>query len=365
MTEFDLIRTLSSRFPATDGIVGIGDDCAVIPGDEEDLLVTTDLLAEGVHFLFDRISPYDLGWKSAAVNISDIAAMGGTPRHAFLSIALPPSVIPGSDRESPSSWLDSFSDGFADSCHRFGVTLLGGDTSASKGGIFINVTLIGSCPRGTALLRSGARPGDLICVTGTLGDSAAGLRLLQECDGPGDSSAPLRSGRNDREMPDRVGHDEWSGHEETVGTAAPGGHDEMPEQVGHDEAYLLQRHFRPEPRVAEGQALRQCPGVHAMMDVSDGVAADLPHILEASGGLGATVDVATLPLSPQLRRLCASRGWDPVDLALCGGEDYELLFTLAPNALPPVACTVIGTVEAAPGLTWQGGRSDYSGFRHF
>ena len=102
-----------------------------------------------------------------------------------------------------------------------------------------------------------------------------------------------------------------------------------------------------------------------MMDVSDGVAADLPHILEASGGLGATVDVATLPLSPQLRRLCASRGWDPVDLALCGGEDYELLFTLAPNALPPVACTVIGTVEAAPGLTWQGGRSDYSGFRHF
>lgn len=119
-----------------------------------------------------------------------------------------------------------------------------------------------------------------------------------------------------------------------------------------------------------------------MMDVSDGVAADLPHILEASGGLGATVDVATLPLSPQLRRLCASRGWNPVDLALCGGEDYELLFALAPNALSPVACTVIGTVEAidpsftgTPGsdagtaspspIRWLGGRSDYAGFRHF
>ena len=190
MTEFDLIRTLSSRFPATDGIVGIGDDCAVIPGDEEDLLVTTDLLAEGVHFLFDRISPYDLGWKSAAVNISDIAAMGGLPKYAFLSIALPKDVISTEAQRSGeiSSWLDSFSDGFAAACKRYGVTLLGGDTSASKGGIFINVTLLGSCPRGTAILRSGARPGDLICVTGTLGDSAAGLRLIQE-------------------MADQVGHD--------------------------------------------------------------------------------------------------------------------------------------------------------------
>lgn len=322
MTEFDLIRLLASRFPSSGPALGIGDDCAVIPGDE-DLLVTTDLLAEGVHFLAGRITPYDLGWKSAAVNISDIAAMGGIPRHAFLSIALPKGQT---DSTSVISDLTgnpaAFADGFAACCHKFGVTLLGGDTSASKDGIFINVTLIGTCPHGSAVLRSGARPGDLICVTGTLGDSAAGLKLLTR----------------------------------------------MADQVGHDEALLLQRHCHSEPRVAEGQALRQCPGVHSMMDVSDGVAADLPHILEASG-VGATVDVGKLPLSPELRRLCASRGWDPVNLALCGGEDYELLFTVAPNAIPPVDCTVIGTITAldaaAPRITWLGGKQAYAGFRHF
>ena len=305
MTEFDLIRQLSSRFSVPDGVIGIGDDCAVIG----DTLVTTDLLAEGVHFLLDGISPFDLGYKSAAVNISDIAAMGGLPKYAFLSIALP-TVNDG--------WLAAFSDGFASCCHRYGVTLLGGDTSASAGGIFINVTLMGECPHGTALLRSGARPGDLICVTGTLGDSAAGLRLIQE----------------------------------------------MADQVGHDENVLLHRHCHPEPRVDEGIALRNCPGVHSMMDISDGIAADLPHILEASG-VGATVDFATLPLSEELRRLCASRSWDPVDLALCGGEDYELLFTIAPGTQPPVPCTVIGSIESAPGLRWQGGKASYVGFRHF
>ena len=339
MTEFDLIRQLSSRFSVPDGVIGIGDDCAVMPGrptvmpdrstvmpdligHPTDTLVTTDLLAEGIHFLLDGISPFDLGYKSAAVNISDIAAMGGLPKYAFLSLALP--VMP--DRSSvmpdlighPTDWLAAFSDGFASCCHRYGVTLLGGDTSASAGGIFINVTLMGECPHGTALLRSGARPGDLICVTGTLGDSAAGLRLIQE----------------------------------------------MADQVGHDENVLLHRHCHPEPRVAEGIALRNCPGVHSMMDISDGIAADLPHILEASG-VGATVDVATLPLSEELRRLCASRSWDPIDLALCGGEDYELLFTIAPGTQPPVPCTVIGSIESAPGLRWLGGRDNYQGFRHF
>ena len=344
MTEFELIASLASRFPVPDGIQGIGDDCAVIPdssvmpgstghptgssvmpdliGHPTDLLVTTDLLAEGVHFLLDRISPEDLGWKSAAVNISDIAAMGGLPKYAFLSLALP------KDLTAESPWLDAFFDGFAAACRQFGVALLGGDTSASASGVFINVTLIGNCPHGTALLRSAAKPGDLICVTGTLGDSAAGLKVMKE----GDSSTPLRFGRNDSEIA--------------------------------DEEYVLRKHCRPEPRVAEGLALRDCPGVHAMMDISDGVAADLPHILEASG-VGATVDVASLPLSPELRRLCASRGWDAADLALCGGEDYELLFTMAPGTVPPISHTVIGTIDATPGLRWLGGQGSYSGFRHF
>lgn len=324
MTEFDLIRSIASRFSVPDGITGIGDDCAVIPAASpalSDTLVTTDLLAEGVHFLRESIPPSDIGYKSAAVNISDIAAMGGIPRWAFLSIALPP------DLTASSPWLSGFMDGFTACCKRFGVTLLGGDTSASTGGVFVNVTLMGSCPHGTALLRSSARPGDLVCVTGTLGDSAAGLRILT----------------------DRTGDDATCTDQKV--------------QL-KDGATLLKRHCRPEPRVTEGQALREHQGVHAMMDVSDGIAADLPHILEASG-VGATVDVQSLPLSPELRRLCASRGWDPADLALCGGEDYELLFTIAPGTEPPVPFTVIGTIDAAPGLRWLGGKSSYTGFRHF
>ena len=355
MTEFDLIRSISSRFQVPEGLTGIGDDCAVIPGASEDTLVTTDLLAEGVHFLVDCISPFDLGYKSAAVNISDIAAMGGLPKYAFLSLALPKEyTAPGAD----CGWLTAFMDGFTACCRRYGVTLLGGDTSASSGGIFINVTLMGTCPHGTALMRSSARPGDLICVTGTLGDSAAGLRLIKEAD------------------------------------------------ADTDAAFLLRRHCHPEPRVAEGLALRQCPGIHAMMDLSDGLASDLPHILEASGkcdfsqhseatkkrdlphsfgassddvdnigkglseskltkALGATIDVRSLPLSAELRSLCSARGWDPIDLAICGGEDYELLFTMAPGTLPPIPCTVIGTITPSPKLLWLGGRDHYDGFRHF
>ncbi len=317
--EFELIGRISAKVKPSIpcGVTGIGDDCAVIPQKEgRDTLVTTDLLVEDRHFLLDDISPFDLGWKSAAVNISDIAAMGGRPESAFLSIALPGGTAP--------EWVEAFIEGFMELAGRYGVALLGGDTSASPDKLFINITLLGSCAHGSALLRSGAVPGDLVCVTGTLGDSGAGLKLIL------DHSAA-------------------------------------------ENPWLIRRHYRPEPRVQEGIALAGVPGVHSMMDISDGIASDLRHILKASG-VGAEVDLRQLPLSPELREICAAKGWDAVELAICGGEDYELLLTVAPEAFEAASAasgcplTAIGRiVEGSEGeIRWTGGaRDDYKGFTHF
>jgi len=317
--EFDLIGRISAQVRSSipDGVTGIGDDCAVIPQkDGLDTLVTTDLLVEDRHFLLDDIGPFDLGWKSAAVNISDIAAMGGRPESAFLSIALPGRI--------GSEWVERFIAGFMDLAGRYGVALLGGDTSASPDKLFINITVLGSCRHGAALKRSGARPGDLVCVTGTLGDSAAGLKLILE------------------HSPDAV-------------------------------AYLRERHYRPEPRLREGIALAATAGVHSMMDISDGIASDLPHILEASG-VGAEIDLRRLPLSQELMDICAVRGWDAAELAVGGGEDYELLLTVAPEAFEAASAAVDGGLTAIgrivesgePAIRWTGGkRNDYKGFTHF
>lgn len=309
--EFELIGRISAATPTPEGITGIGDDCAVIPQKQGlDTLVTTDLLIEGRHFLLQDVSPHDLGWKSAAVNISDIAAMGGRPTSAFLSIALPEGLA-----ESPGdNWIDAFIAGFNELCGRFGVSLLGGDTSASDDKLFINVTLLGECPHGRALKRNTARPGDIIYVSGPLGDSGAGLRLILE-------GAP------------RVD-------------------------------YLIRKHYLPVPRVELGLQLAATPGVHAMMDISDGIGSDLRHILDASG-TGATVEISRIPLSPELKEICTAHGWDPIELATCGGEDYELLFTAAPGTAVPEGCTPIGAIEPEPGLRWSGSTRDYQGFTHF
>ena len=352
--EFGLIEKIASSFSVPDGYLGIGDDCAVLPQENgRQTLVSTDMLVEGTHFLLSDISPFDLGWKSAAVNFSDIAASGGRPVGSFLSIALPPTLS--------EEWVDSFLAGYrrmsdlagaaagvagADGNgaaagvaagaaagaaatplqvgSAAGVPLLGGDTTSSPDRLCINVTVIGEAACGLSRLRSAARPGDLVCVTGTLGDSAAGLRQILE-------GRPRSN-------------------------------------------YLIQRHYRPQPRIAEGLVLASCEGVHAMMDISDGVASDLRHILKASG-VGARIDVTALPLSPALLETCAASGWDPVRLALCGGEDYELLFTLAPSALASLSSllptggatgfTVIGEITATPGLVWQNSAEDYFGYTHF
>ncbi|MBO6169023.1 MAG: thiamine-phosphate kinase [Bacteroidales bacterium] len=377
--EFELIERISAAFnggegvKAGPGVTGIGDDCAILPQSSGlDTLVTTDLLVEGRHFLLDDVSAEQLGWKSAAVNISDIAAMGGRPVASFLSLALPASLGP--------EWVERFIGGFKELSARFGVPLLGGDTSASPDNLFINVTLLGECRHGAAVRRDGARPGDLVCVTGTLGDSAAGLRLLLE--------------RNSRRPGDSL-------CDSAAGIA------------------LIDRHYCPMPRVAEGQALAAVPGLHAMMDISDGIASDLRHILRASAGPGngefgpktvvrgsagpgngefgpetccgtslcAEVDLRLLPESDELRQICDKRGWDPAELAVSGGEDYELLFTLSPEAFEAAAAavraasggkvgvTAIGKILTAGGtqlgrtqgdIRWLGGAKDeYQGFTHF
>ena len=292
--EFGLIGRIRSQFPAPDGVTGIGDDCAVLPQrDGRDTLVSTDMLVEGTHFLRDDIPPFRLGWKSAAVNLSDIAAMGGTPVATFLSLALPGGL--------DSAWTDEFLRGYADLCGRFRTPLLGGDTTASPDRICINVTVLGECPAGAAKRRGDARTGDLVCVTGPLGDSAGGLKAI------------LEGVERDAEV-----------------------------------QTLIDRHYLPLPRVAEGLALAAVPGVHAMMDLSDGLGSDLGHILRASG-VGARIDRQALPLSPVLRRVCARLGWDAGALAVSGGEDYELLFTCTPEAEAALGIphSVIGRIEEA------------------
>ncbi len=310
--EFGLIGEISRAFPLPEGVTGIGDDCAVIPQhDGDDTLVSSDMLVEGSHFLMDDISPYRLGWKSAAVNLSDIAAMGGRPKATFLSFALPK----GLDAE----WVREFIRGYRDISLRFGCPLLGGDTTSTPDRMSICVTVLGECRHGASRLRSYAREGDLVCVSGPLGDSAAGLKIILD------------------------------GVER----------DAVAEK-------LIERHYLPVPRVDEGMALAASGAVHAMMDISDGVGSDLRHILKASC-LGAEIDVPRLPLSEELREVCSREGWDPVELALCGGEDYELLFTVSPEAVNslPVRNSVIGRTVAGEGILWKGGRGDYCGFRHF
>jgi len=310
--EFGLIGQIRRRFPAPEGVTGIGDDCAVLPQKSGlESLVSTDMLVEGTHFLRDGISPYDLGWKSAAVNLSDIAAMGGKPMATFLSLALPADLS--------ETWINAFLDGYAELSGRFDVPLLGGDTTASPDRICINVTVLGESPYGRSRLRSAAVVDDLICVTGPLGDSAAGLKAI------------------------------LAGLERDA-----------------DVSTLIDRHCRPVPRVAEGQELRLNLGVHAMMDISDGIGSDLQHILDASE-VSAQIDRSAIPLSLALKRVCARQGWDPLALAIGGGEDYELLFTCTRQAemLICVPHFVIGKItkrsfSSSAGPDWQ-----VSGFDHF
>ena len=340
--EFELIDWIKGQFMVPDGVLGIGDDCAVLPQrDGLETLVTTDMLVEGVHFLLEDVDPYSLGWKSAAVNLSDIAGMGGKPVGTFLSCALPKTLDDG--------FLKGFFEGYKALSDRFDCPLLGGDTTSSLDKLCINVTVLGECVAGRSRRRSAAEPGDLICVTGPLGDSAAGLRLVLESAGYPEKRPTLRE--NARRVPPETPYPAGKCPQGTPENTLPYG-------------ILRERHYRPVPRIEEGMKLAATPGVNAMMDISDGIGSDLRHILEESG-TGARVDVRSLPLSAELRTVCARRGWDPVELALDGGEDYELLFTCRPGTEVPVQHTVIGEILATPGLHWEGTDRDFIGFHHF
>jgi len=270
-------------------MTGIGDDCSVlrIPPDRE-VLVTTDFSLEGVHFRREWHPPESVGHRCLTRGLSDIAAMGGEPLAAFLSLALPAKL--------PQRWVDGFLKGFLELAKQFGVELAGGDTSQSLAGIQGDVVVLGSIPKGKATLRSGARPGDRIYVTGALGAAAATLDLL--C-----------SGRKKKLQP----------------TLFPG-------------------HFFPQPRIDVGRILREKKIASAMIDISDGLSTDLRHVCEESG-VGAVAWEETVP------RATLGRRGEPVDLrfALHGGDDYELLFTAAervrvPSEIGGVRITAIGRI---------------------
>ncbi|MBI5250106.1 MAG: thiamine-phosphate kinase [Desulfomonile tiedjei] len=282
----DRIAPLGS-IRASGVIKGIGDDCAVmsVPGDDY-LLVTTDLLVEKVHFLLDWASPQVIGAKSLAVNLSDIAACGGEPLDAFISIAVPEYI----DVE----WLDGFYKGMSEIARQYGVNLLGGDTTASKGHLVINVALTGRVPVDQVLFRHTARPGDILVLTGPTGESAAGTEIL-------------------------------------LSQAA------LPEAIFLP---LIRSHLEPRPHVSEGRFLAQSGVCNAAIDVSDGLSSDLGHICRDSG-VGAVVYQDRLPQSPPLLQAASLLEKDPLSWMLHGGEDYVLLASVKSEGLQDLLASAL------------------------
>ncbi|MFH1147574.1 MAG: thiamine-phosphate kinase, partial [Pseudomonadota bacterium] len=268
----DLVRKSAHRPKNKDLVRGIGEDCAVISFDKTYLLVTTDALVENVHFSLNYTTPYLLGKKSVAVNLSDIAAMGGRPRYVFLTLAAPGQLTV--------SFARQFLRGMNYWSRRFDLLLAGGDTVHSPSGLVLNITVIGQGQKDSTVFRSGAKEGDLIFVSGYLGDSAAGLELLQR--------GYSKNGAYGR---------------------------------------LVKAHLDPVPQLPLGQYLSQNHLASAMIDLSDGLATDLAHIGEESG-IGAEVYADRIPTSRACRKFSEVSGSSPTAWALTGGEDYGLLFTV-------------------------------------
>jgi thiamine-monophosphate kinase len=289
MNEFDLIKKIreqaDQRGSSLGLLRGIGDDAAVLKAfTGTDVVVSTDLLVEGIDFRRDTTRPDQLGHKALAVSLSDIAAMGARPRWTLLSIGVPNEVW-------DSGFIDGFYRGFFQLADRFGVKLIGGDLSRTPERIVINSIAIGECPSGREVSRSGAASGDHIYTTGFLGDAAAGLRLIER-------GARL--------------HDDDS---------TPAGSNAID--------HLLLRHLQPEPRVGWGLLIGDQQLATAMIDISDGLSSDLNHLCDESK-VGALVDASSIPIDKLVTEICGRRALDPLMLALHGGEDFELLFTVKP-----------------------------------
>lgn len=304
MAEFSIIDTYFNRKNGNSVDLGVGDDSALLtPPPQQQLVICTDTLIAGRHYPLDT-SPHAIGWKSVAVNLSDIAAMGAKPHSILLALSLP---------QIDHDWLKGFSQGLYDCCDQFGVSLIGGDTTQSPH-LTISVTALGWVDIGKAVPRSGAQVGDYICVSGQVGDAAFGLRHL-----------------------------------------------------GHP---LQQRLDYPTPRCQLGQQLKGL--AHSMIDVSDGLAQDLGHILAASQ-VGAEIELNQLPVDAALKKLQQETQWH---YALAGGDDYELCFTISPQNYEAllqqqldINISKIGQITKNLGLTFLKNGVDcpiqFQGYQHF
>lgn len=268
------VRAITGSAPHV--LEGIGDDCAVIQSGNRVLLMTADLSIQDVHFRLDRSSPGDIGWKAATSSLSDIAAMGGIPQTVIVSVAAP--------KDFEAETLESIMQGIVSASQAEGAVVVGGDTTRSTTGLLLDVTLIGEAPEGRYLTRAGAKTGDHLVVTGYPARSACGLHAQEN---------------------------------------------------GHEEFALIASHQRPSARCSAGRWLNNQPGVHALIDLSDGLLQDVGHI-SAKSGTGLSITSAALPIDPETQHYCQRNDLDPIDMTLTGGESYELAFAVAPDAVKSV-----------------------------
>ena len=290
MNERDVIRRISALLPPAppEVVVPVGDDCAVLKIGGSTWVAASDMLNQGHHFK-EWAAPEAVGYKAVAVNASDVGAMGGTPRFVLTSGGAP----------DPETALRLF-EGVAEACERFGIYPLGGDTTSADA-ITIDVAILGEL-HAPPVLRSGAKPGDLLAVTGELGAGAAGLLALEH------------------------------------------------EASGYDR--LVRRYLRPEPRLKAGRAAAEL-GAGAMMDLSDGLASDVRHVCDLSG-VGCDVDLALLPVAQDTTNLARSLGQDPAVLAATGGEDYELLISAPKQVLDALTNTIETPLTVVGEITKEG-----------
>jgi thiamine-monophosphate kinase len=317
LTERDLVARIRQHLqPPPDWLlVGIGDDAAVVePARNRVEVFSVDALVEGVHFDRAFVPPDAIGHRALAVNLSDLAAMGAEPRFALLSMVVPPAL--------PLADFDAIAAGFAALAARHRLHLVGGNLTRSPGPLVLDVTVAGTVKRRQALTRAGARAGDDLYVTGTIGSAAAGLVQLRQAVSRQSSVTSLRSlvASLSRQIDD--------GRLETEDFG-----------LSTDDWRLMTAYLRPEPRVRMGLLMSRNRAASACMDLSDGLA-DAVHQMAGASGVGATIDAAALPIEPAARAVFGSGGGDAVAGALTGGDDYELLFAVRPRASRRLAAAV-------------------------
>jgi thiamine-monophosphate kinase len=360
VTERELIARIRGHLPPAPEwlLVGIGDDAAVVEPERNRVeVLTVDALVEGIHFDRAFVPPDAIGHRALAVNLSDLAAMGAAPRLALLSMALP-AALPLAD-------FDAIVAGFAALAGRHALHVAGGNLTRSPGPLMIDVTAIGTVKRRQALTRSGARPGDDLYVSGTIGTAAAGLRMLRD-----------RITRSTTEYTeDQTDRNRYPSSVSTASTAV------ARSAVGSVIAEsCVDRYLRPDPRLPLGIHLSRNRAASACMDLSDGLADGCRQIAEASG-VGMTIDAGALPIDPGARAWFEARGQDALAEALTGGDDYELLIAVRPRTQRRltaamrrggVMLTRIGRCTAERGITLRGADGPSidlgalsSGFTHF